>query len=224
MTPEDTPRMAERTDRQAQIDPWDSVHEEFADMSQWETARVYRADAVDAARAADAALLRERDAQIASLTAQVEQQEQELAENAARLRRMLSNRYDADNATLRAERDAAQQENQTLEILLGQASQASMLNRRAYFEEHDKLTALREALAQARQYVVARIDRAQDTGHIDRLHDLAAIDAALSSSPRPQEPQPSCDCHLRERQVCDICQRPSAPDHSTSQEPGGHQP
>lgn len=72
MTPEDTPRMAERTDRQAQIDPWDSVHQEFADMSQWETVRVYRTDAVDAARAADAALLRERDAQIASLTAQVE--------------------------------------------------------------------------------------------------------------------------------------------------------
>ena len=61
-------------------DPWDSVHEEFADMSQWETARVYRADAVDAARAADAALLRERDAQIASLTAQVEQQQREMQE------------------------------------------------------------------------------------------------------------------------------------------------
>ncbi len=69
MTPEDPPRMAERTDRQAQIDPWDSVHEEFADMSQWETARVYRADAVDAARAADA--LRHQQ-EIAALTRAVQ--------------------------------------------------------------------------------------------------------------------------------------------------------
>lgn len=49
-------------------DPWDSVHEEFADMSQWETARVYRADPVDAARAADALRhqqeLRQGDAEI----------------------------------------------------------------------------------------------------------------------------------------------------------------
>lgn len=83
--------MAERTDRQAQIDPW-------ADVNEIELSKtpgigfVYQASVVDAARAADAALLRERDAQIASLQ--------------EHLGRMLANRYDADNVTLRAERDA----------------------------------------------------------------------------------------------------------------------
>ena len=203
MTPEDTPRMTERTDRQAQIDPWDSVHEEFADMSQWETARVYRADAVDAARAADAALLRERDAQIASLTAQVEQQKRAFEDECGRHEQtLIGKRGFADLvAQLGAERDAAQQEAQTL----------------------------REAL----EDVVGTIGgwHKGSIGSIGNVYvgsfgveRLNRLRAALSSSPRPQEPQPSCDCHLRERQVCDICQRPSAPDHSTSQEPGGHQP
>ena len=149
MTPEDTPRMAERTDRQAQIDPW-------ADVNEIELSKtpgigfVYQASVVDAARAADAALLRERDAQIASLQ--------------EHLGRMLANRYDADNVTLRAERDAAQQENKTLrEALDNSDMEVELLE--AYVED------LRTICEQA---------------NIDP--DAARV--ALSSSPRQQEPQP----------------------------------
>ena len=79
-----------------------------------------------------------------------------------------------------AERDAAQQENQTLDILLAQASQASMLNRRAYLVLSDALW-----------------DRHRCRG-CGAFRDGPAgghaagcwVFAALSSSPRPQEPQP----------------------------------
>ena len=69
MTPEDTSRMAEKTDRQAQIDPWKDIddREEYIGGT-WYLTRDY----VDAARSADAALLRERDAQIAELTKAVQ--------------------------------------------------------------------------------------------------------------------------------------------------------
>ena len=147
MTPEDTSRMAEKTDRQAQIDPWKDIddREEYIGGT-WYLTRDY----VDAARAADAALLRERDAQIASLQ--------------EHLGRMLANRYDADNVTLRAERDAAQQENKTLrEALDNSDMEVELLE--AYVED------LRTICEQA---------------NIDP--DAARV--ALSSSPRPQEPQP----------------------------------
>ena len=250
MTPEDTPRMAERTDRQAQIDPWDSVHEEFADMSQWETARVYRADAVDAARAADAALLRERDAQIASLTAQVEQQTQGYTlkglsnyfgwglesdrdvwqfaasrEHTLRLAQELleTSRSDAGTAadairdridTLRAERDAAQQAHSELASLVGAALVYATLDSEAgekpTAEPDHALTEtvwklvqqrgrMESALATVRDCIIA-LTPGHRTGYdwnTDPLYltrkegqALAAIDAALSSSPRPQEPQP----------------------------------
>ena len=95
---------------------------------------------------------------------------------------------DAVIAALVAERDAAQQESKTLDILLSQASQASMLNRRDYLEEHDKLTVLeqenqtlRQALTQLRDcdWTIGRGDR------MDAVRDIAR--AALAS--RPQEPQ-----------------------------------
>ena len=63
--------MAERTDRQAQIDPWAKVEYERGLMGDTPSVQYDRRDLVDAARAADAA-------QIASLTAQVEQQAEKL--------------------------------------------------------------------------------------------------------------------------------------------------
>ncbi len=182
--------MAERTDRQAQIDPWDSVHEGFADMSQWETARVYRADAVDAARAADAALLRERDAQIASLTAQVEQQEQELAENAAHLRRMLSNRYDADNATLRAERDAAQQENTELRQARDEAN--AVIARYGFNGaklQVERLEQENQTLREALQAAWCELIQHDDQPWVKTLAGQVRV-VGLFAFPRPQESQP----------------------------------
>ena len=209
MTPEDTPRMAERTDRQAQIDPWDSVHEEFADMSQWETARVYRADAVDAARAADAALLRERDAQIASLTAQVEGLQDKWTGGWTR-ETALAQVDDFDRlcqtiATLRAERDAAQQENTELRQARDEANAviarygfngAKLQVERLEQENQtlrEALHALRRAVAPSAAGDAPWEGMPQPSyfiGVAERMRAREPLVAALSSSPRPQEPQP----------------------------------
>lgn len=125
------------TDRQAQIDPWANIEAE--NMFPAVDALYYEADAVDKARAADAA-------QIASLTAQVEQQDEAFdieREDATQWRiecgkaeAERDNQYQqAVEATQRAllaeqaladteaERDAAQQEAQTLrEALAGYMS------------------------------------------------------------------------------------------------------
>ncbi len=61
--------MAERTDRQAQIDPW-AQYDELKGMP-WNSG-LGILQSVASARAADAALLRERDAQIAELTKAVQ--------------------------------------------------------------------------------------------------------------------------------------------------------
>lgn len=50
-------------------------------------------------------------------------------------------------AILKAERDTAQEEAKKLDILLSQASQTSMLNHRAYLEEHDKLITAKQQVA-----------------------------------------------------------------------------
>ena len=83
------------TDRQAQIDPWDEVSPIFADICVGTTERVYIADDVDAARAADAA-------QIASLTAKLDTFKE-------------CERMDREEIiALRAKRDALQADNQML--------------------------------------------------------------------------------------------------------------
>lgn len=134
MTPEDTSRMAEKTDRQAQPRPWENV-DWTALKDRAGTLGVHAAinhvqAQVDAARAADAALLRERDAQIAELTKAVQGNalavvkandaaSQQIASLAAE-RDKYRNGFDSSQAqvdtllqgyaALRAERDAAQQE------------------------------------------------------------------------------------------------------------------
>ena len=60
--------------------------------------------------------------------------------------------FDAAVATLTARCEALEKEKTQLDILLSQASQMSMLNRRAYLEEHDRckaLTAERDTFAEA---------------------------------------------------------------------------
>ncbi len=170
MTPEDTPRMAERTDRQAQIDPW-------ADVNEIELSKtpgigfVYQASVVDAARAADAALLRERDAQIASLQ--------------EHLGRMLANRYDADNVTLRAERDAAQQE--IAEQQRDYAILSKMMARETEMlrDEEQENTTLRETL----QAAWCELIQHDDQPWVKTLAGQVRV-VGLFAFPRPQESQP----------------------------------
>jgi hypothetical protein len=178
--------MAERTDRQAQIDPWKDIddREEYIGGT-WYLTRDY----VDAARSADAALLRERDAQIASLIKIVENTlwmagryadrrmtyavglyndmlAQAEALGCANEAKPAVDGMDPERlslmeqiASLRAERDAAQQENKTL----------------------------REAL----ERVKALVQGVSPVKALSAAADVWGIACnALSSSPRPQEPQP----------------------------------
>ena len=192
MTPEDTPRMAERTDRQAQIDPW-------ADVNEIELSKtpgigfVYQASVVDAARAADAALLRERDAQIASLTAQVE----EAAAMQATVEADLAN-VEASYRALRAERDAAQQARDEANAVIARYGFNGAKLQVERLEQENQT--LREALHALRRAVAP--SAAGDApwegmpqpsyfiGVAERMRAREPLVAALSSSPRPQEPQP----------------------------------
>ena len=168
MTPEDTSRMAEKTDRQAQIDPWKDIddREEYIGGT-WYLTRDY----VDAARAADAALLRERDAQIASLQ--------------EHLGRMLANRYDADNVTLRAERDAAQQE--IAEQQRDYAILSKMMARETEMlrDEEQENTTLRETL----QAAWCELIQHDDQPWVKTLAGQVRV-VGLFAFPRPQESQP----------------------------------
>ena len=208
MTPENTPRMAERTDRQAQIDPW-------ADVNEIELSKtpgigfVYQASVVDAARAADAALLRERDAQIASLTAQVEGLQDKWTGGWTR-ETALAQVDDFDRlcqtiATLRAERDAAQQENTELRQARDEANAviarygfngAKLQVERLEQENQtlrEALHALRRAVAPSAAGDAPWEGMPQPSyfiGVAERMRAREPLVAALSSSPRPQEPQP----------------------------------
>ena len=203
-------------------DPWDSVHEEFADMSQWETARVYRADAVDAARAADAALLRERDAQIASLTAERDQMAAIIRDtlwmaaryadgrrsyavglyNDARVKaEALGCAHEAwpavdgmdperptlteELATLRAERDAAQQE--IAEQQRDYAILSKMMARETEMlrDEEQENTTLRETL----QAAWCELIQHDDQPWVKTLAGQVRV-VGLFAFPRPQESQP----------------------------------
>lgn len=206
MTPEDTPRMAERTDRQEEQDVTrlvmarllDVLRDNFDDNAGrthfedcWRAhapCAIRKAHDLLAARAADAVLLRERDAQIASLTKAVQGNalavvkandaaSQQIASLTAQVKEVTGCPHDGDcacavatrheafdwfcgerdaNITLRAERDAllaqrresrswqnllelkqttaerdaAQQENQTLREAL-QTQSALLLKERA---------------------------------------------------------------------------------------------
>jgi len=132
---EDTPRMAERTDRQAQIDPWKDVA--------WFIEQQPRIQIADDGRTLS------RDRALADLSA---------ARAADALRH--------------------QQEIETLEVLLGQASQTAMLNRRAYLEEQDKATALRAALSTAEATIAtdAALLRERDA-QIAKLEEVVTAQA-----------------------------------------------
>ena len=141
------------TDRQT--DPWAGVEAE--NMFYGQDAYYYEADAVDKARAADAAQIvawrkwaNNAETQIANLTAQIEEVHRELHERDERDQNLLwkvaHDLLETQNDTLRAERDAAQQENQTLR----EAAQAILDLGRAdlSLQSHNKVwRAFRAALA-----------------------------------------------------------------------------
>ncbi len=214
MTPEDTPNMTERTDRQAQIDPWASVEAELlkaighphvtvADLPpDTFVARFF------AARSADAALLRERDAQIASLTAFrdavasalcVENPFGEINDAAiieaadTTLSQLFE--FSAELVTLRAERDAAQQELGELRHRLVEAlamgdgvTQDSQIVDAAE-TLHDSEMAAQQEIVRLKASVASMWASSPCEcwpGHT--CNACTIYNAALSSSPRPQEP------------------------------------
>ena len=272
MTPEDTPRMAERTDRQAQIDPWkeikaahiydvmtaedeslgcDIVRAEESELNvlfccQWNgrkgedmcpdcramQARIERS-LVHCIESASAVLLRERDAQIASLTAQVEQQTQGYTlkglsnyfgwglesdrdvwqfaasrEHTLRLAQELleTSRSDAGTAadairdridTLRAERDAAQQERDSIAKQL-HAEVMSERERRVaaqegitlkYVPELEAAQQENQTLREALKAAWCELIQHDDQPWVKTLAGQVRV-VGLFASPRPQEPQP----------------------------------
>lgn len=184
MTPEDTSRMAEKTDRQAQIDPWKDIddREEYIGGT-WYLTRDY----VDAARSADAALLRERDAQITSLTAQVEQQTQAFEDECGRHEQTLIGKrgFAVLVAQLGAERDAAQQE--IAEQQRDYAILSKMMARETEMlrDEEQENTTLRETL----QAAWCELIQHDDQPWVKTLAGQVRV-VGLFAFPRPQESQP----------------------------------
>ena len=235
MTPEDTPRMAERTDRQpdqswlARIRAGLEAHDRGdlnpnADMFAWESV---------AYLLPFAALLRERDAQIASLTAQVEQQTQGYTlkglsnyfgwglesdrdvwqfaasrEHTLRLAQELleTSRSDAGTAadairdridTLRAERDAAQQERDSIAKQL-HAEVMSERERRVaaqegitlkYVPELEAAQQENQTLREALKAAWCELIQHDDQPWVKTLAGQVRV-VGLFASPRPQESQP----------------------------------
>lgn len=198
MTPEDTPRMAERTDRQAQIDPWAAVADALRALPvQWASTEMQTVrGAIVSARSADAALLRERDAQIASLDAHIERQntfigildkrivdsgvaQEALGSKLVMAESVAKNNYDACERA-RAERDAAQQE-------------AAKWKASGDVMEAEKVRALQDAINLQQENKTLREALVRYGDHLPLCSEVpcsCGYDAALSASPRPQEPQP----------------------------------
>lgn len=208
-----------------------------------------------------AALLRERDAQIASLTAQVEQQTQAFEDECGRHEQTLIGKrgFAVLVAQLGAELDAAQQERDSIATQL-HAEIASERERRVAAQEaialkyvpeleaaRQQITTLTEALDVAAQDIrdwvktarglrdrVADPDHDPSTPHLRGIAEseqvLTRIYAALSSSTRPQEPQPAEPKSSETRKpVVNLMEAlkkslDSLNANRTSQEPGGHQP
>ena len=228
---------------------------------------------------ADAALLRERDAQIealkvanASFTAAATVRVEDALDQIASLMAQrddaqaachewsaIVKQCDLDATTLRAELDAAQQERDSIATQL-HAEIASERERRVAAQEaialkyvpeleaaRQQITTLTEALDVAAQDIrdwvktarglrdrVADPDHDPSTPHLRGIAEseqvLTRIYAALSSPPRPQEPQPAEPKSSETRKpVVNLMEAlkkslDSLNANRTSQEPGGHQP
>jgi len=303
---EDTPRMAERTDRQAQIDPWKDVDwtalKDRAGTLGVHAAINYVQAQVDAARAADAArhqqelqvvemgyagmkaaqdlasnVIADLRAAISTVDAQVHQQAELLAQRWDTIERLtkqhnewkaqaeqhaaLLRERDAQIASLSEFRDAVASalcvENPFGEINNAAIVEAADITLSQLFEFSAEMTTLRAerdaAQQEAEATVIAQVlahwftqggearfgslsmpctignlKATREPANADEL--VSQILAALSSPPRPQEPQPAEPKSSETRKpVVNLMEAlkkslDSLNANRTSQEPGGHQP
>lgn len=242
--------MAERTDRQAQTDPWDAAMEALkrlardigtvddiagrrsdpdrdhqqmrARLRAWRVEILKALDILEARPQSDAAgiartanaLLRERDAQIASmgqnqlvLQEAVATQGDLIASLTERVTNQSDDLVDAESErdTLRAERDAAQQERDGWRKAFGIQTTSGWTTPEAMKERHDDAwrryqergtalqqenKTLREALEEVTEHLESQRDIQLNNGYLEEYAAIGKARAALSSSPRPQEPQP----------------------------------
>ena len=205
--------MAERTDRQAQIDGMFDACRQVAnslplfvivgttamanplgsDLEHTDERRFNPSGKVFARVEDAAALLRERDAQIANMGA-----------NQLVLQEAVATQSDLI-ATLRAERDAAQQERDGWRKAFGIQTTSGWTTPEAMKERHDDAwrryqergtalqqenKTLREALEEVTEHLESQRDIQLNNGYPEEYAAIGKARAALSSSPRPQEPQP----------------------------------